>query len=286
MRSPYSDLIQYIKHPESMGAESIANLDEWIKEFPYAPFLRCLLVRALANTHSTRISQEVKKTAIHLPEREVLFFCLNHGKESEHAWVELSKQIESARENNKQTQSSAADDFFLIEQFLDRQYLHAPSQDDSSASESIIESYTPTYDPEKALGQYEMDINAAEYSLEDLLGYDDAETDFSTDTEQDRLIDDFIAAEKEGKLFVPTALSPHDRDHDITEDIDVRKIKERAFLTESLAKVYIRQHKYEQALVILRELNLRYPKKISYFADQIRFLEKIIAYQTPETPRK
>ena len=131
-----------------------------------------------------------------------------------------------------------------------------------------------------------MDINAAEYSLEDLLGYDDAETDFSTDTEQDRLIDDFIAAEKEGKLFVPTALSPHDRDHDITEDFDVRKIKERAFLTESLAKVYIRQHKYEQALVILRELNLRYPKKISYFADQIRFLEKIIAYQTPETPRK
>ena len=46
--------------------------------------------------------------------------------------------------------------------------------------------------------------------------------------------------------------------------------------TETLAKIYIRQKRYEKALEIIRKLNLKYPKKNAYFADQIRFLEKLI----------
>ena len=45
--------------------------------------------------------------------------------------------------------------------------------------------------------------------------------------------------------------------------------------TEKL-KLLMREKKYEEALVILKELNLNNPKKSIYFADQIRFLEKII----------
>lgn len=46
--------------------------------------------------------------------------------------------------------------------------------------------------------------------------------------------------------------------------------------TEEFAKKLIQDKKYSEALVILRELNLIYPKKSIYFADQIRFLEKIL----------
>lgn len=45
---------------------------------------------------------------------------------------------------------------------------------------------------------------------------------------------------------------------------------------EVLAKKFIKEKKYAQAIDILRELNLNNPKKSIYFADQIRFLEKII----------
>ena len=38
----------------------------------------------------------------------------------------------------------------------------------------------------------------------------------------------------------------------------------------------MKQKKYEEALTILRDLNLNNPKKNVYFADQIRFLEKIV----------
>ncbi|NDV45771.1 hypothetical protein D0T49_01730 [Paludibacter sp. 221] len=42
-------------------------------------------------------------------------------------------------------------------------------------------------------------------------------------------------------------------------------------------KTLIQEKKYVEALEILKELNLNNPKKSIYFADQIRFLEKIIA---------
>jgi len=48
------------------------------------------------------------------------------------------------------------------------------------------------------------------------------------------------------------------------------------FLTETLARIYIKQKKYEQALTIIKRLSLNFPKKSVYFADQIRFLEYLI----------
>ena len=46
---------------------------------------------------------------------------------------------------------------------------------------------------------------------------------------------------------------------------------------EILAKKMIQEKKYIEAVEILRKLNLNNPKKSVYFADQIRFLEKVIA---------
>ena len=47
-------------------------------------------------------------------------------------------------------------------------------------------------------------------------------------------------------------------------------------LSESLAKIYIRQGKYDKAYEILSHLNLNIPSKSSYFADQLRFLQKLM----------
>lgn len=47
-------------------------------------------------------------------------------------------------------------------------------------------------------------------------------------------------------------------------------------LSESLAKIYIKTHRYERAYEILNDLSLRFPGKNRYFADQLRFLRKLI----------
>jgi hypothetical protein len=97
--------------------------------------------------------------------------------------------------------------------------------------------------------------------------------------EQDDLIDSFLQAESEGELFVPNAL-PNDLPENDPNELE--KIKDRAFLSESLAKVYVKQGKFEQALAIFLDLNLHYSKKNSYFADQIRYLEKVIELKKAE----
>lgn len=47
-------------------------------------------------------------------------------------------------------------------------------------------------------------------------------------------------------------------------------------LTEALARIYIKQQKYDKALRIIKSISLHYPEKNIYFADQIRFLERIL----------
>ena len=51
---------------------------------------------------------------------------------------------------------------------------------------------------------------------------------------------------------------------------------ENTLLSESLAKIYIKSHKYERAFEILSRLSLDFPEKSRYFADQLRFLRKLI----------
>ena len=53
-----------------------------------------------------------------------------------------------------------------------------------------------------------------------------------------------------------------------------------SMLSESLAKMYIARHKYSQALEIIQRLSLNYPEKSIYFADQIRFLTKLVLNET------
>jgi len=47
-------------------------------------------------------------------------------------------------------------------------------------------------------------------------------------------------------------------------------------LSESLAQVYIRRGRYDKAYDIIHALSLNNPKKSVYFADQLRFLQKLM----------
>ena len=54
------------------------------------------------------------------------------------------------------------------------------------------------------------------------------------------------------------------------------ELQEEEYFTETLARIYIKQGRYQKALDIIQRLSSNFPEKNSYFADQIRFLEKLI----------
>lgn len=241
----------WIKNPEEMGAEAVQKLPELIAAHPYCATYRLLYVTALANVHSTKLDTELKQHAVALPDRLRLFQLINKG---EYEWVTLMQQLEERRQ-----QKVEVNDFELIDRFLE-----VMQNDGATESSYSIEDLA--------------NAPAADYDLESEMAEDEEER-MAEDEEQDLLIDNFLQAEENGTLFVPHAEKPEMREDDPKL---LEKIKDRAFLTESLAKVYVKQHKYEQALAIFSQLNLNYPKKNCYFADQIRYLEKVIAYTKAE----
>ncbi len=94
--------------------------------------------------------------------------------------------------------------------------------------------------------------------------------------EQDRLLDAFL------DKFTP-AESDTQQEETVPQQQPHRTATPRpnaeAPLSESLARVYIRRGRYDKAYEIIRSLSLNYPEKSIYFADQLRFLQKLIINQ-------
>ena len=53
-------------------------------------------------------------------------------------------------------------------------------------------------------------------------------------------------------------------------------IKKKDYMTETLAELYVKQFKYKEALKAYKVLCLKYPEKISLFADQIKTIKNKI----------
>ena len=101
-------------------------------------------------------------------------------------------------------------------------------------------------------------------------------------SETDALINKFIAQSKEKMGHFPATVVDNpvsaETEHEVVPSDPIKKpnpIDDSTF-SESLAKIYIKQGKYSKALEIIRNISLKFPEKSIYFADQIRFLRKLV----------
>ena len=120
-------------------------------------------------------------------------------------------------------------------------------------------------------------------------------------TEQDAMLDAFIASHPDGTAFAVedaeaavevASVPPVPQPEPEAPAVDTAAAKPApvapvsSSLQESLAKSYIRQGRFQKAYDIISELNLNNPEKSAYFADQLRFLQKIIRIQQAREARK
>ena len=125
-----------------------------------------------------------------------------------------------------------------------------------------------------------------ETSLDDILKTEGYKSDyFSAEDEIEELttnnqissINSFLDAVENGEFKnISDECIEEDEEIDNLEEEEYNKPLEEEFLTESLAHIYIKQRKYHRALEIIKCISLKNPEKNIYFADQIRFLEKLI----------
>ena len=241
------DLIELTKHPERMDRDTLYELRSQVALYPYHQTLRLLMLQNLYLLHDPGFDEELRRAAIYITDRRVLFNLV------EAAHYQHPSHQNTPSTPNTPTPSSRTTE--LINSFLDTipQEEAAPRKRRPTPADAAIDYVAYLLDTEDDTPQEEAE------SVPEMRGQD--------------LIDTFINADK-GRFTLSDVPLPTDDTPKEPEEPEEEVGEE--YFTETLARIYIKQGRYSKALEIIRRLSLQVPKKNAYFADQIRFLEKVI----------
>ena len=102
------------------------------------------------------------------------------------------------------------------------------------------------------------------------------QTEKEVTSRMESLLDAFLSSDVDLQKSVSEALkSSQDVVSENMAETSNFEIDNRNY-TETLARIYLKQRRYDKALEIIRSLYLNFPNKNIYFADQIRFLEILV----------
>ncbi|MGL5317769.1 MAG: hypothetical protein ACRC9Q_03640 [Bacteroidales bacterium] len=262
---------------------SIEQLRKLTETYPAFTAARLALTKRLQLAHHSEFIQYVQQTVVLLSDKKQLFEVLA----DEHmGWNEVFGMIRKKEQEISNKPITTTDALLLIDSFLNRD---TRSNDEKPAKEYATHT-TPISDSIEEL-ELEKEVQSSYAALNyvnQLLSEPAEESPESNNPlEHQDLIDKFISISDEDNHF-RSALAGAKQESEYLDDYPeesesqsdatpASEPSEDDLLTESLAKIYIKQKRYEKALEIIKSLSLKYPKKSVYFADQIRYLELLIA---------
>ena len=242
-------LYEWIKHPEQLNRETLYELRTLLARYPYFQTARLLYLKNLFLLHDISFGEELRRAALYINDRSMLFRL-----------VEGDRYSRKALEKEVQPESNAS---------LDRTL-------------SLIDAFLATLPEEEPAPQPLVPLEiTTDYTAYLMKEAETEESGPATPLQGQHLIDSFL--EKSGEEPVipqlnvenPESKEPTEEKEPEEEEND-EMLDDESYFTETLAKIYVKQQRYSKALEIIRKLNLKYPKKNAYFADQMRFLEKLI----------
>ncbi len=244
------ELTRLIQHPEEMNKETLYDLRELLALYPYYQTARLLMLQNLYLLHDASFDEELRRAAIYITDRKVIFQMV------EAAHYQLKKEQELAAKDVSENKTPSEDrTSSLIDSFLDS----IPADEEDNKKK---EKRKPT--PADAAVDY------VAYLLET-----EGEEEEEKPSRTISLIDDFI---EDGGFKLPKMDSSADYQPKFKPQIEKEEeqTENGGVFTETLARIYIKQGKYERALDIIRRLYAKHPGKSAYYGDQMRFLEKLI----------
>jgi hypothetical protein len=238
-------LYQLIETPSLLDAGTLAELSAIVRDYPCFLAARLLYLKNLAVLHDARFAAELQKTAAYVPDRRALYRL-------------IEERGPSPQGGATQPAGKKEEPFALIDSFLKSLGEDAPPLpfvEPPTASDYLYGAATEPEAKEESGGNPPLRHQA--------------------------LIDSFLAKEAERKAAPPRGLAeganeaPDEWSESARPDDEPKEMGD-SYFTETLAKVYVKQKRYEKALEIIQSLSAKYPGENVYFADQIRFLEQVI----------
>ena len=244
------NITELINHPEKMDRDTLYELRSILALYPYFQTVRLLMLQNLFLLHDPSFDEELRRAAIYISDRKVLFRMV----EAAHYGLRNMRKPSAPPATKEESRTIS-----LIDNFLD----NIPVE--PMPKEKRHRRPTPA-DATVDYVAYLMELDEAEEQPDNAPG--------KPQLRGQSLIDNFI--EKDNGKIVLSDTVEFTPQLDSNEGDKEGKQGEESFFTETLARIYIKQGRYSKALEIIQRLSLIYPKKNAYFADQIRFLQKLI----------
>ena len=305
-----NDFLNMMEESVPLNRQMIGEVYELIDIFPYFQSAHMLLLKGLQNSADVKFENQLRNSAIHIADREVLYYLLkrktaeNHintvsvpetalfidpHSDTEQTVIESgrnSKDLISEIEKSTGEILPEEEGSFTVPQPGHSVLIASEADNEEPAGVMVLLDEEPAVtdenvffmDPGFSLPEHsdllELDLD------ENLIGIGDEADDEqilllpeeknSGKLLQSDLIDKFITAN-------PRIEPNRDKINLPIEDISTSFIEEEGgFVTETLARIYISQGYYSRAIDIFEKLSLKFPEKSSYFASQIEKVKEYI----------
>ena len=243
------ELTELINHPERMDRNTLYELRSLLALYPYFQTARLLMLQNLYILHDTSFDEELRRASIYITDRKMIFQLVEAAHyQLRNAGMKPAAETSAADENRT---------IDLIDSFLD-----AIPQDEEADQDGKQRRPTPA----DAAVDYVAYLLATETT-------EDSKPEDSPQLKGQSLIDHFLQ-EEQGRIQLSDL--PQEETEERVNASEQGESVEEEYFTETLARIYIRQGRYQKALDIIGRLSGQHPEKNIYFEDQMRFLEKLI----------
>jgi tetratricopeptide (TPR) repeat protein len=305
-----NDFLNMIEDTVPVSRQMIGEVYELIDIFPYFQSAHLLLLKGLYCNADVKFENQLRNSAIHVGDREVLYWLLKTKNTSDTDKIDIKQDSDLKKEIVSDTHQtvieSAKNSEYMINEiekdfdetkFIEKQDAHGQNPDHSimiATEPDNIESEGVIFLPDEDISPSDdkvffMDPGFAFPERSDLLELDLDEDKTSSLAEEEISLEDQDQLEKNSKKLLESELidkfiiaNPRiepikDKTYVPNDDISKPYVEEAGGLvTETLAKIYINQGYYSRAMDIYEKLSLKFPEKSSYFASQIEKVKEYI----------
>jgi tetratricopeptide (TPR) repeat protein len=266
-----TDYTYLINKPNTITQKQTLALEKVLEEFPYFQSARALRLKGLYNERSFKYNSALKITAAHTTDRAILFDFI-----SSEDFNAIQKAL-FEKKTNELLSIQVVDSIEIVqEKRIESQEENLVLESTSSHKTEVFETNN-TPEEKLELGKPLEFSKSETHSFQEWLQLSriqpidrELETKNSSTTiktedlskkKQEAIINKFIQSNP--KISAVKHGTPP------SINIDINKEDTTSLMTETLAKVYLEQKKYQKAIQAYEILILKYPEKSSFFADRI-----------------
>ncbi|MBT5584834.1 MAG: hypothetical protein HOJ53_01260 [Flavobacteriaceae bacterium] len=273
--SRFTDLLE--KPLEIIQESDLSALRQIVETYPYFQAARGMELIGLKNANSFKYNAALKKHAAYTSDRSWLFEIITQEAFNSSTKVKEAPQTSLSNETDQAKQGTEPSEITTITQKDTEEDYTKQTSDKKNDSQQAKEASFSSIELGKPLEFNKND----RYSFEEWLQLS-AKNSVENKTETS-IVKTSVTPKKAAKMaqinaFIatnPKMSTPLTNPEEITIK-DAQKINKEALMTETLARVYLEQKKYKKALQAYKILSLKYPEKNSFFASQIKVVQKLI----------